>query len=307
MNQTHNEMYHIESTSTNDYTTCFIVDQSPEDVFKAITNVRKWWSEDIEGKTDKLGEIFEYHYQDVHFSRFKITELIPNEKIVWKVLDNYFNFTKDKNEWIGNEVIFEISKQENKTKLIFIQKGLVPQYECYEICNNAWNGYVNFSLKSLIETGVGQPNQKEFNNSLVESKSKTNFENYFTRSFKVKKDPEEVFKAITNVRAWWDGTIEGTTDKLGSDFTYSYEDIHYSKQKIVQLIPGKKVVWLVTESKLNFIKDSNEWTGTTIIFEILEKETLTEVIFSHIGLLPDVECYDTCSGKDNFKTIYYKW
>lgn len=299
MNRLQKETDPEEGITTTDYTTSILVDHSPKEVFSAIINVRGWWSEEIDGRTDKLDEIFEYHYQDVHYTKFKIIEFVPNKKVVWAVLDNYFNFIDDKTEWLGNEVIFEISKDENKTKLTFTQRGLVPQYECYEICNNAWNGYVNFSLKSLIETGKGQPNQKEFNDSLVKSKSNITVDNYFTVSFKVDKSVEDVFKAINKVGAWWDGIIEGTTDKLGAEFTFTYKDFHYSKQKIVQLIPGKKVVWLVIESKLNFIKVKNEWTGTSIVFEILEKGMGTEVRFSHIGLIPELECYNSCSGSWN--------
>src|SRR5262245_42402195 len=62
--------------SDQNYTTAFLVDQTPEEAFAAINNVRGWWSEEIEGRTDKLGE-FNYHYQDIHRCTIKITELVP--------------------------------------------------------------------------------------------------------------------------------------------------------------------------------------------------------------------------------------
>jgi hypothetical protein len=123
----------------------------------------------------------------------------------------------------------------------------------------------------------------------------------FTTTFLVDQTPNEVFNAINNVREWWTGEpgIEGRTVKLGDEFTYRYKDFHYSKQKITELIPGKKVVWLVTDSKLNFIKDKSEWTGTKISFEIAKKGDKTEVRFTHVGLVPDIECYGDCSNAWN--------
>ena len=118
----------------------------------------------------------------------------------------------------------------------------------------------------------------------------------FTTSIQVDKTPMEAYDAINNVRAWWPGEIEGNTEKLNDEFTYRYKNFHYSKQKLVEVIPGKKVVWLVTDSNLNFVENRNEWTGTKIIFEISEKNNKTEVRFTHLGLVPQYECFDSCSN-----------
>jgi hypothetical protein len=147
--------------SDRNFTAAISVDQTPEEAFNAIHNVRGWWSENIEGSTDKLSAEFSYRYQDAHFCKIKITELVPGKRIAWHVLDNRFNFTKDKNEWKGTDIIFEISKEGNKTEVRFTHRGLVPAYECFEMCSKAWGSYINGSLRSLIATGRGKPNPKE--------------------------------------------------------------------------------------------------------------------------------------------------
>ncbi len=147
-------------TATTDFTTTLLVSETTEEVFNAINHVRGWWSEEIEGNTDKLNNVFNYHYEDIHRCKIKLTEVVPNERIVWLVLDNYFKFTKDKSEWIDTKIIFEISAKDGNTHLRFTHQGLVPEYECYDICRNAWSNYIQNSLRSLITTGKGQPNGK---------------------------------------------------------------------------------------------------------------------------------------------------
>jgi len=142
------------------YSTSFTVDQSPEEVFAAITNVRGWWSEEVEGKTDELGE-FKHRYQDIHRCTIQITELVAGKKVVWHITDNYFNFVNDKSEWKDTDIVFEIAKKGDKTEVRFTHVGLVPTYECYSVCSDSWSTYINGSLRDLITKGKGQPNQSE--------------------------------------------------------------------------------------------------------------------------------------------------
>ena len=144
-----------------DFTTAFSVDQTPQEVFDAINNVRGWWSEDIDGATDKLGAEFKFHYKDFHRSTQKITELAPGKKVVWHVSEAQLNFVKDKTEWNGTDAVFEIARKGDKTELRFTHVGLVPAFECYGDCSGAWGFYINDSLRSLITTGKGQPARRE--------------------------------------------------------------------------------------------------------------------------------------------------
>lgn len=290
--------------NTQDFTTTILVNASASETFHAITNFRAWWSEEIEGATDKPGETFFYHYKDVHLSRIKLVEMVPGKKLVYEVIENRFNFVKDPTEWVGTKLLFELTPEGGKTKVRFTHQGLVPEYECYEVCHDAWTSYIKGSLKDYIETGVGRPNAKEggLNAELVEKwglpdtpSTDANSVDSFTMSIVVDKSPEEVFKAINNPRAWWQGEYTGPTEKVGDEFSYEVTGVHFSKQKVVEQLPNEKVVWLVTDSNLTFVEDKHEWTNTKIIFTITPEGSRTKLTFTHEGLVPAFECYHDCS------------
>lgn len=159
---------------TSDFTTTLLVARTPQEVFHAINNPRGWWSEEIEGSTDKLHDEFTYHFEDIHRCRLKVIEIIPDKKVVWLVTENYFKpgifdnvshhipgndeFRNEKAEWTDTKISFEISEKDNQTQIRFTHLGLVPEYECFDVCCNSWTHYIQESLLSLITTGKGEPN-----------------------------------------------------------------------------------------------------------------------------------------------------
>ena len=100
-------------------------------------------------------------YRDVRRCRIQITELAAGEKVLRRVLDNNFNFTQDATEWRGTEIHFDLARNGDRTEVRFTHLGLVLEYECFDVCSNAWGSYINGSLRSLIATGAGRPNPKE--------------------------------------------------------------------------------------------------------------------------------------------------
>ena len=143
--------------ATTDLTFSFTVPQSPAEAFTAICDVRAWWSGEVEGATDVLGAEWSYRVPDIHFSAFRITELVPDRSVAWLVTDSLLTFTVDQEEWTGTTVRFEVSPTEDGTRVTFTHEGLRPQVECYGICRVAWGEYVLGSLKELVEAGVGRP------------------------------------------------------------------------------------------------------------------------------------------------------
>ncbi len=143
------------------FTAAFSVDQTPEEVFQAINNVRGWWSESVVGDAGEVGAEFTYRYQDAHRCQIKVIELVTDQRVSWRVLDNYFDFTRDESEWKGTEIHFDITARDGKTEVRFTHIGLVPEYECFDVCSNSWGFYLHTSLRALIRTGRGLPNRKE--------------------------------------------------------------------------------------------------------------------------------------------------
>ncbi|MEU0881256.1 SRPBCC domain-containing protein [Lentzea sp. NPDC005914] len=117
----------------------------------------------------------------------------------------------------------------------------------------------------------------------------------YSTSYTVGQSPDEVFAAVLDVRAWWTGEVLGRADEVGAEFTYRHPPQHYSRQRVAELEPGRRVVWQVTDSHLSFVSEPGEWTGSEIVFDIVASAGGTELRFAHVGLVPDVECYGACS------------
>ena len=143
-----------------DYTASITVNATPQETFKNINSVTKWWTEDLKGSSQKLNDEFVVRFGDVHMSKQKIVEFIPDKKVVWLVTDSKLNFIEDKGEWTGTKISFDLSKVEDKTQINFTHVGLVPQVECYESCVQGWDQYIKGSLLKLLTEGQGTPGAK---------------------------------------------------------------------------------------------------------------------------------------------------
>lgn len=141
------------------YHTSITVDATAHKAFKSINSVTKWWTENLEGSSQKPGDEFAVRFGDVHMSKQKLIEVIPDKKIVWLVTDSKLNFIEDKQEWTNTKISFELSNNDNKTQIDFTHFGLVPEVECYKSCIKGWDYYIG-SLFKLLTEGKGTPGLK---------------------------------------------------------------------------------------------------------------------------------------------------
>lgn len=157
--------------SHTDYLTARMsVDRSPEEVFAALTDVRGWWSQNIIGDTAALHDEFVFTDDSaypgeaadtkdgIRFCRFRITEVVPGERMVWHVVDADLTFIADHDEWTGTDVVFDLTPTADGTTLRLTHEGLTAaKSECFEACSKGWTFYITKSLPQLITTGTGQP------------------------------------------------------------------------------------------------------------------------------------------------------
>ncbi|MBS1771411.1 MAG: SRPBCC domain-containing protein [Bacteroidetes bacterium] len=137
------------------FTTSITVDATAQEVYNAINNVGGWWHGEVIGNTTKVNDEFSYWFQHFHFSKQRVTELVPNKKIVWLVTESNLSFTKKPSEWTGTKIVFELTETDDKTQVSFTHEGLVPAFECYGDCSNGWSMLIQQSLYGLITKGKG--------------------------------------------------------------------------------------------------------------------------------------------------------
>jgi len=258
----------LESKVKNQsYSLAIEIAKSPGDVFNHLINdVSKFWPEALEGECSKLNDEFVFTSGDSHYSKNKLIELVPNKKVVWLVTDSIRK--TDNFEWTGTKMIFEVTPKGDNTLLQFTCDGVVLKNESDRLAQ-----ICDFVIKENLY-------------NLIES---------FTATIEVAKSPQHVFNCIKEVSKWWSKDFEGSGKQLNDEFIIHHPGAHFSKQKLVEVVPDKKIVWLVTDSTLYWLqKDKHEWTNTKMIFDISTNGDKTVLRFTHEGLVPEKECYARC-------------
>src|SRR6185295_8735252 len=234
--------------------------------FNHLIELSKWWPEEYVGEKIKLDTEFIFKTGNGHFSKNKVIEFEPNKKLAWLTTESFRE--TDGFDWSGTKMIVELSPKGDDTMITFTYDGVVLESEqdrLSEICD--------FCIKDRLY----------------------NFIESFSTTIEVAKSPQEVFNCLTYVTKWWSEDFEGSSKNLNDEFIIHHPGQHYSKQKLVEVIPGKKIVWVVTESMLYWLQNNKqEWTNTKMIFEITTAGDKTILHFTHEGLVPEKACYVAC-------------
>ena len=121
----------------------------------------------------------------------------------------------------------------------------------------------------------------------------------FTATIMVDQTPAEAFDAIANVRGWWTESFKGSAKSLNDVFSVQFGDT-FVDFKIVECTPERRVVWRVTDCNLHWLADKQEWKGTQVVWDIVPVGNATEIVMTHIGLIPEIECFENCKQGWNF-------
>ena len=116
----------------------------------------------------------------------------------------------------------------------------------------------------------------------------------FTCSFTTKISASDAVKKINHIPGWWGVTFTGSTEKQADKFIVKMSGDSFYNFIVEELIPGKKIVWLCTDCNMPWFSDKKEWANTKLIFNLTEKGEETTIEFTHQGLTPEIECYESC-------------
>ena len=147
----------IMNNKKQDYHQSITTNVSAEEAFDKIGRVPEWWGTDFQGQARNVGDMFTVRFQSGDNYTIKIVEVVPDKKVVWQVIDSIRPSLKNKNEWTGTQIVWDISSQRNGTQIDMTHVGLVPDIECYEVCSRGWNFLLQKSLLNLITENKGNP------------------------------------------------------------------------------------------------------------------------------------------------------
>jgi hypothetical protein len=145
--------------STQDYTMTIHASTSAKKAVEAIDHVDAWWTASFRGAAQRVGDTFTVHFGDT-FVAFEVVEH-TDERIVWRVTDSLLPWLRDKTEWTGTDVVWQVTLEGRETSVKMTHMGLVPTVECYANCERGWDFYVGKSLQKLLVEGDGLPDGRK--------------------------------------------------------------------------------------------------------------------------------------------------
>lgn len=129
----------------------------PSDIISKIGNVSEWWAKDFQGTSKNVGDNFVVKFSSGDTFAIKVSEIIPEQKVVWDITDAFQGWVKEPKEWVGTRIEWDIKAENGVSEVTFTHVGLVPQLECFGTCSKVWDYLMQKSFSDLLNTGKGLP------------------------------------------------------------------------------------------------------------------------------------------------------
>lgn len=127
----------------------------------------------------------------------------------------------------------------------------------------------------------------------------------YTATIQTSADPAVAFAALTiDIEKWWTkpNAIIASVGDLAK-FTFPPQ-LSYWTFKAVELVPNKRVVLECVDAYHIILEkpeaSQTEWLGSKMAFEIISTPAGCDVRLEHIGLVPELHCYEVCEAGWNF-------
>lgn len=132
------------------------IKSSTSNVYKALTSLEgltHWWTEEVEGEVENGGNItFSFRSKNgdlIGRMVMKIKELTARHRVLW-------HCTEGPDEWIGTDISFQLSQQDDQTIVLFGHRNWREAGEFTSHCSMKWAVFL-LSLREYVETGFGKP------------------------------------------------------------------------------------------------------------------------------------------------------
>lgn len=125
-----------------------------------------------------------------------------------------------------------------------------------------------------------------------------NFEDYRS-TINTKISDTDAFRKIARVAEWWNRCATGKAEQVGDRFKVNFGQT-WVEFEVVEAVPNKRVVWLVTDCYLHFVEAKTEWKHTKVAWDLETANGTTKITMTHEDLTPATECFKHCEAGWNF-------
>jgi uncharacterized protein YndB with AHSA1/START domain len=129
-------------------------------VYSALTTLEglaHWWTEEVTGDT-RVGGKIEFRFRTKSGELLggmvmEVQELGENKEVRWRCVEGPA-------EWVGTEITFQLSEQDNQTIVLFGHRNWREAVEATYHCSMKWATFL-LSLREYVEKGTGKPSPND--------------------------------------------------------------------------------------------------------------------------------------------------